>query len=207
MVVTLPASALREFATVPAQVTGLYGTIWHGSARLTGGYALNWDVRPWRLVLLRGVMDLRLEGADTQLTGIATLTPWSASARDISGRAGPGLLALVPGAGLSGCTSRAVVDIQSLRATRDSFAAGGVASIDAGSCIDLLGRATSVPQMTLDLSTRGDDARGVLRDRDGELAQVTLAGDRRLILRIEPEGATLVPGMPTSGPTIVEYPF
>jgi hypothetical protein len=86
-------------------------------------------------------------------------------------------------------------------------AANGVVQIDAGQCKDLLGRDMTIPQMTVDLSTQGNDARAVVSDRDGELGQITVAGDRRLIVRVEPEGATLIPGMPTSGPVIVEYPF
>ena len=61
--------------------------------------------------------------------------------------------------------------------------------------------------MTLDLTTQGNDARGLLRDRDSVLAELTVTGDRRVIGRVEPEGAVLVPGMPTGGPIIIEYPF
>ena len=61
--------------------------------------------------------------------------------------------------------------------------------------------------MRLELSTQGNDAQAQLRDRDSELARLAVTGDRRAILRLEPEGAVLVPGLPTSGPVIVEYPF
>ena len=61
--------------------------------------------------------------------------------------------------------------------------------------------------MTLDLTTQGRDAIAILTDRDSTLAKVTVTGERRLIARIEPEGAVLVPGMPTSGPMIIEMPF
>lgn len=207
LIVTLPASAVRELVILPPQVTGLNGSAWQGRATLDGGYTLSWDLRGWSVLTTRAVTDWTLQGPDTQLTGILTVSPWAAEASDVAGRAGLGLLALLPGSPLKDCTSRAVVDVQTLAWQRDAARAGGVIQIDAGTCQDLLGRATAIPQMTLDLSAQGSDARAVLSDRDGTLAQVTVTGDQRLILRVEPEGATLVPGMPTGGPMIIEYPF
>ncbi len=174
---------------------------------LQGGYALDWSTQSWPLFAARAVVDWTLQGPDTLLTGVAVVTPWSVAGTDILGRAGPGLIALVPGAVFKNCTSRAVVDVQELSWRSSAVAAAGVVSFDAGTCEDFLGRTSSLPAMTLDLSTKGADALAELRDRDGRLAQVTIAGDRRVILRIEPEGATLVPGMPTGGPMVVEYPF
>ncbi|APE42006.1 hypothetical protein BOO69_00210 [Sulfitobacter alexandrii] len=174
---------------------------------MAGGYALNWDLREGELWRLHALMDLTLEGPDTRLEGQAIARLGGFSMRGVSGRAGPGLLALVPDPLISACTSRAVVDVQALSISRDAAAASGVIQIDEGQCKDMLGRDMTVPQMTVDLSTQGNDARAVVSDRGGELGQITVAGDRRFILRIEPEGATLIPGMPTSGPVIVEYPF
>ncbi|MEQ5826269.1 hypothetical protein J3456_02735 [Sulfitobacter sp. NFXS29] len=207
MIVTLPATALHRVAVVPAQITDLYGSLWKGRAVLSGGYSLDWEVRGRSLLLARGVVDWTLQGNDTQLTGVASATPWALEARTVVGRAGPGLLALVPEFALKNCTSRAVVDVQTLRWQEGRAAAAGVVSVEAGSCEDLLGSAATIPQMTLDLTTQGSDARGQLRDRDSVLAEFTVTGDRRLIARVEPEGAVLVPGMPTGGPIIIEYPF
>lgn len=207
LLVTLPVSALRDFIAIPDQVTGLYGGVGVGRATLRGGYSLDWQLRGWPLLRARGVADWTLQGPDTLITGVATVTPRSFSSTDILGRAGPGLLALFPDLAVENCTSRAVVDVQEVTwARRGAMAAAGLVSLDAGSC-DFLGRTTRVPQMTLDLSIQQDDAIGTLRDNDGRLAQVTVSGDRRIIVRIEPEGATLIPGMPTGGPMVLEYPF
>ncbi len=207
LIVTLPATALHRVAVVPAQITDLYGSLWKGRAVLSGGYSLDWEVRGQPLLLARGVVDWTLQGRDTQLTGVARATPWALEAETVVGRAGPGLMALIPGLALKNCTSRAVVDLQSLSWREGRATAAGVVSVEAGNCEDLLGRAASVPQMTLDLTTQGNDARGLLRDRDSVLAELTVTGDRRVIARVEPEGAVLVPGMPTGGPIIIEYPF
>jgi hypothetical protein len=207
LIVTTPASAVRMVIPVPQKVTEIYGSIWNGRATLSNGYSLEWKLRGRSVWLVRGVVDWNLQGQDTQLKGIATVTPWSLRGTDIVGRAGPGLLALVPDTMLMDCSSRAVVDVQDLMVQQGSFAAAGVISTDAGTCKDLLGRSVSLPAMTLDLSTIGADARGDLRDRDGRLAQVTVTGNRRVILRVEPEGAALIPGLPTGGPIVIEYPF
>ena len=86
--VTLPASALRRIAVIPAPITDLYGGLWEGRAVLDGGYSLDWDLRGWPLFAARGVADWTLQGPDTQLTGVATFTPASMSATDIVGESG-----------------------------------------------------------------------------------------------------------------------
>ncbi len=207
LLVTLPAPAIREFVTLPPQITAIYGTLWRGRAQIEGGYTLVWDAAPGALLRATAQYDLTLEGADTRLTGVASLTPWAVAVTDLTGRAGPGLLQLVPDIPVKACQSRAVVDVRSLRLTRRAAAADGQLTIDAGACTDIFDRTQTVPAMTLDLLTQGTDAVAILRDRDGQLGQFTLAGDRRFIARVAPEGATLVPGLPTSGPIILEYPF
>jgi hypothetical protein len=64
--------------------------------------------------------------------------------------------------------------------------------------------------MVLGLSTEGPDARAVLATADAAatpLASLTVTADRRLLIRIEPDGALLVPGMPSSAATTLEYWF
>ena len=80
-------------------------------------------------------------------------------------------------------------------------------SIEAGRCIDRSGRDHSVPALRVDLLSQGDDAVAIVSDDGGQLARLTLTSDRRALVRVEPEGAVLVPGLPTSGPIILEYPL
>lgn len=207
LLATFPATAVKEFVILPPQVTELYGSLWRGRAQLVGGNTLEWTNDPKRLLLLRVGWDVVLKGPDTQLTGAVILSPWAVEVLNMSGRAGPGLLQLVPGVPIESCSARAVVDVQMLQLARAAAAADGRIAIEEGSCVDAFERRQPVPQMTVDLLTQGADALAVLTDRDGELARFTVAGDRRLIVRVEPAGATLVPGLPTSGPIILEYPF
>lgn len=207
LAVSAPATSVRELVTLPPQITEVSGRLWSGRATLLGGYTLRWQGNAGQLLRGKLRMDVSLQGHDTQLMGQVWMTPTSVGANDVSGRAGPGLLPLFPNFLVKSCTSRAIVDVALLRVGRDSAAADGVILVDAGTCVDQFGGDNTVPKLQLDLLTQGRDAVGQLTDRDGSLAQFTITGDRRVIARIEPEGAVLVPGLPTSGPIIVEYPF
>ena len=110
LVATMPASALSDLATMPRQVTAFYGTIWQGRADLIDGYRIDWDHRPGDLLGLRLAADATLQGPDTLLRGTVRVTPWTISARDVTGRAGPGLLALADGLAIAGCSTRAIVE-------------------------------------------------------------------------------------------------
>lgn len=207
LAVTMPASALRRFVDLPPQVTDLQGTVWSGTARLTDGYTVQWRTQLAALILARITAVVTLTGADTQVIGSVQVSPWSIAVRDVEGRVGAGVLRLVPGLLIDGCATRAVVDVTLARFGGGQAAADGRINIEAGTCRDLGGNVIPVPAMTLTLRTEGTDAVAALADATQALAQVTVAGDRRLLIRVEPAGAALIPGMPSSGPTILEYPF
>jgi hypothetical protein len=204
---TMPASALRRIIDLPPQITDLRGTVWQGSATLTDGYALHWDSHFSALILARISADVTLTGADTQLTGTVSISPWTTALRDLTGRAGPGLLALAPRVPVESCTSRAIVDVSLASFGRGRAAAEGQIELEAGACTDFAGNPIAVPALTIALHGAGNDAVADLTDTQTPLAQVTVAGDRRLIIRVEPAGAALIPGLPSSGPIMLEYPF
>jgi hypothetical protein len=202
-----PARAVTQVVTPPAQVTAIYGSLWNGRVTLTGGYVVEWRTDPGQIVFGRFTGDAVLKGADTQVTGTFAATPFSLSAQDIAGRAGPGLLQLFPALLVESCETRAVVDIAAIRLDRKSAFADGTVAIDAGTCTDTSGTVITLPQTRVNLGSEARNLTAVLSDRDSQLAKATLASDRRLILRVEPEGAVLIPGLPTGGPIIIEYPF
>ena len=204
----MPATALAKLIVLPPQIERLSGSLWQGDAALTGGYTLHWDTRLGGLVLGRLGADVTLIGADTLLAGQLRASPRQMSLRDVAGRAGPGLLELAPNLAVTGCTSRAVVDVPLLALGRSAAAADGTVTLDAGACTTFDGTDVAVPSLTLTLTTQGPDAVADLTDAAATpLAQITVAGDHRLILRLDPAGAMLIPGLPTSGPIILEYPF
>jgi hypothetical protein len=210
LAITMPASFLRTLVALPPQVETLSGSAWRGRATISGGHLLDWRVSFRELWLGRLVADTTLDGPDTRLEAVLAILPWQISARDWTGRAGPGLVALAPRLAVTSCSTSAVVAVERLALGRSSAAARGEIGIAEGTCSDRSGREHTVPAMTLRLSTDGSDALAALSLNGATatpLAQVTVTGDRRLLVRIEPEGAALVPGMPASGPTILEYPF
>lgn len=207
LAVTMPASALRRIIDLPPQIVALQGTIWNGRATLQDGYALQWDGQFGALILARVSANVTLTGADTQLTATVRFSPGTVSVREVAGRAGPGLLILAPGLPLDGCTSRAIVDVPLASFGRGRAAAEGRIDIAAGDCTDFAGNSIPVPALILTLHSEGNDAVADLTDPQTALAQLIVAGDRRLLIRVEPAGAALIPGMPTSGRTEIEYPF
>lgn len=210
LAVTMPASAVGSLVTLPSQVEALSGSVWRGRAALAGGHVLDWRVSLRALWRGRLVADAGLEGPDTRLSGLLALSPWRVAADDWTGRAGPGLLALAPGLAVASCTSRAVVAVDRLALGRRAAAAQGRVEIAQGACLDGDGREIPVPAMVLRLAADGRDATAVLVRDDATatpLASLRVTGDRRLLVRVEPAGAALVPGMPASAATTLEYPI
>ena len=205
LVVTMPASVIARIIGPPPQVETVSGSLWRGRARLSGGYDLTWRWTAGELLRFSLGVSADLDGVDTQLSGRLFVSPFAVNANDVSGRAGPGLLGLVPGLPVKGCDTRAVVDISGFEIGRTSAAALGRIGIAEGTCTDTRGTAHPFPAMTVDLSTEGDDAVGVLSSEDARLAQFALSGDVRARVRVEPEGAILVPGLPMGGPIELEF--
>lgn len=210
LAVTMPAPVLASLVSLPPQVETLSGSVWRGRADLAGRHALDWRVSFRDLWRGRLVADARLDGPDTRLAGLLALSPWRIAALDWSGRAGPGLLALAPGLAVESCTSRAVVAVERLALSQRAAAAAGEIEVAEGACTDRDGEEIAVPAMRLDLATEGRDAVAFLTLDDGSatpLARLDVTGDRRLLVRIEPEGAALVPGLPSSAPILLERPL
>ncbi len=210
LAVTMPAAVVAKLVELPPQVEALSGSVWSGRAAISGGYALTWDTSFGGLIVGRITLDGTFAGADTQVTGSVRLSPWSVMFTDVQGRAGPGLLALLPGLPVTACTSRAIIDVGRAGIGRSWAAADGTVLIAAGTCTDRGGTDLTVPALRMTMQTDGRDARAQLTTDDDAatlLASVMVAGDRRLIVRVEPDGARLVPGMPSSAATELEYPF
>lgn len=208
LVVTMPAAVAGRLVALPPQVESLSGSVNAGQAALRGGHVLSWSLSWSRIALGEIGFSLHLQGGDTLLDGAGGVTPRGWHLTRLEGRAGPGLLALADGLALSDCTARAAVDIARLGQNRRQVTADGRVGIEAGSCLDPAGNEIAIPAMDLTLTTEGTDAAALLTDAAGvELARARVTADRRLILRIEPAGARLVPGMPASSATEIEYPF
>lgn len=208
LVMTMPASVVRTLVVLPSQVETLSGSLSRGRAGLLGGYTLDWTWSPGDLITGRIAAGVELQGPDTRLEGRIEATPFAVSAHDLRGRAGAGLLALFPRLAVESCSPRAVVAIDSLSAGRRAFAAQGAIETSQGVCLDRNGTEIPVPAMVMGLSTQGADTNAVLSDDTGTtLARLAVTGERMLRVTVEPQGAALVPGMPSSAPTSLAMPF
>ena len=203
---TMPARTIARLVDLPPQVQALEGYLRDGRARLEGGYVLGWSLRPAELAGLRIAADVALAGPDSALDGRVTLTPTRWALRDFGGRAGAGLLRLAPGLGLD-CDGRARVDVRLVEWTRSAMRAGGAIDVADGICRPN-GREAPLPATRITLEEDGDAARAVARTEDGTvLATLRATPARRALLRVEPAGAVLVPGMPSGAATTLEFPF
>ena len=189
LVVFAPVSVIARAVTIPSQIEGLYGSIWQGRAVLAGGYDLTWSTRSGALWGGRLEAPATLAGADTQLTGTLSVGWGGVEVTGLTGRAGPGLLALADGFPEMVCTSRAVVDVDRVSVSRGllmrddgRIAAQGLVSVAEGDCTEPSGRVTAVPAMDLTLATEGDDAVARLTSGDLLLLTASLRGARRMAL-------------------------
>lgn len=199
-----PATVLTRILSLPPQIETLSGSLWQGRAGLVQGHALDWTLRPADLLRLRIGADIELSGADTLVQAGAWVGWQRFAASDVKGRAGPGLLALAD-PGLI-CDSRAVLDVDELGWSPGRASATGEIAIAAGTCTRA-GQTVDLPALKVDLGSEGQDAVAIVTSAGDTLGRVQITGDRRAVLRIEPAGAALIPGMPSSAATQLEYPF
>ena len=202
---TVPMSLLTRLIAPGPAVEQVYGDPREGGATLVGGYRLTWRSAPGLAGGPHLGADLRLSGPDTLLTGVARAEPAGLRITGLSGRAGPGLAALVPGAWDCGM-SVTVEDVALFWGWRRTAAAGR-AETPAGTCSKGR-RSVDVPPLTLTLGSVGTDATATLAARDAPpMARAVLRRDRVLDLTIEPAAADVFPALPRGGPIALTLPF
>lgn len=203
---TMPAQSVARLVNLPPQVHGLHGHLRAGGASLVGGYKLDWTVTPGALLLGRLAATARLSGADTELTGEFAASLGGVVVRNLQGRAGAGLLQLLNGTDLA-CDSRATLNVGVLRFGGGRAEADGRIDIAEGMC-SAGGQSAPLPAAEVTLTSDSNDALAVIDTQAGvRIGSARATGDRRMILRLEPEGAAMIPGAPSSAPTILEIPF
>lgn len=208
---TAPARVVGRIVELPPVVSHISGTVWNGEAVLANRLVAEWRVRPTASLGARALrLDWSVAGSDTRLTGAASVGPdGSVSVAGITGIAGWSLVE----AALTGvpfrCDPRARVDIAEIAVADAAFRAEGTMITGRGECADEVG-AVAVPALEALVENVADGVRLLVRLREqpdtvlGE-AVVTAAGD--LVITIQPAGAALVPGMPTSAATVIEMPL
>lgn len=208
---TAPSRIVGRFVDLPPAVSHLSGTVWKGEAVLANRLVADWRVDPSASLGARALrLGWSMAGSDTRLTGTASIAPDGAvSVTGISGVAGWSLVE----AALTGvpfrCDPRARVDIAEIAVADGQFRAEGRMTTGPGQCADDIG-AVAVPALDAEVENVDGGVRLLVRLNErpdtvlGE-AVVTAAGD--LIITIQPAGAALVPGMPTSAASVIEMPL
>ncbi|KIN74992.1 hypothetical protein Z945_2890 [Sulfitobacter noctilucae] len=201
----VPISLLTRNIDMPPAVLAVQGSVGDGRALLEGGYALRWDSRLLMLPLPHLRSDTVLEGGDTRLTGWASAGLRGFAVVDLSGRAGPGLARLIPGAWT--CEMSATVRDVSLRWGWRDAAAGGNVATPAGICTEGT-RQANIPSLQINLSQVGKDGLATLSS-DGQppMARIRLGRDRIIDIAIEPTAAEIFTALPRGGPITLQLPF
>lgn len=200
---------------MPAAITSLSGSIWHGQATLVGGHVAQWSVLPWAsLGHAALVAQWSLQGPGTQLQGSASLRSNSLRASAVDGRASWRLVsALAPTLPVT-CDLQARVAINEVVIVGNTLetldgevrsgpalcAANGAGASEPVEVPPLRALATTDEQGPRVNVTSADDAAT-------PLARATLSAQNTLALTLLPRGAKLIPGMPSSGETLLEIPL
>ncbi len=204
--------AATLLATLPARlvvmpsgfVQDVAGTVWEGTAALTGGHALRWYWSPLGSLGSGSVAaDWTLDGPDTVLTGVGHWRPGGVSVDQVAGRAGWALVGLAAPALPLTCDS--VLTLRHVGGAADRFA--GEVSSTAGHCGPRGTVPTTPVPRLLGLATdNGRVSRLSLTPwsaRNLPLINVTLSRDRTLIIEITPAGAAQLGGtLPPRGATM-----
>lgn len=180
------------------------------------GLMLEWQVNALASVLTGSLRaDVTLTGLDSDLTAQIAVRGDSASLRSASGTIGwPLVDALMPGLTI-GCNLTAHLrDLTILGIPFHGLAnalpnAAGSLQVGQGTCARHDGKFGTVPVPDLAVTVAPKDGGSLGRVAttqapDTPLADAELTKDARILIRVYPEGAARVPGMPSGGITELE---
>lgn len=210
----VPQSALTS--AVPLTLSG---TIWHGRMLPKPGLVLEWQVNALTSVLTGSLRaDVTLNGFDSDLTAQIAVSRNSASLLSAQGTLGwPLVDVLMPGLTI-GCVLTAhlrdlvIRDVPLHDLVHHLPTATGSLQVAQGTCARHDGKFGAVPVPDLTLTVVPKDAGSFGRvvttgAPDTPLAEAELTKDARILIKVYPEGAVKVPGMPSSGVTELELPL
>jgi len=220
LIVTAPASVVGRILPDVPEDTVFAGSIWHGSARFGNTARVGWDFdAAASRAALAPVFAVEVTGPDTRLTGWASAGPMprptGVTLRDVRGRAGWSLaMAAVPDLTIR-CTPIATVDLAAVTLRQDrTVHAEGTLRSPAGTCRNLarpdMPPVAVPPLVAIARTDAAGAAQAVLATRDAPdvtLAEARLDDRAVLTLTVRPEGARMVPGLPTAFPIVVEMPL
>lgn len=207
---TMPARMVGRVVGLPPQVVHLAGTVWKGESVFTDGVVVTWRVDPLRSLLALALeAEWTLQSPDTRLSGLVQVSPNAFAVSRITGVAGWSLVeAALPQVPFT-CEPRARVEIDRVSHAAGVIDAAGTLTTAEGICGDAIADVL-VPALAGEIVPESDGVRLTVSMREppgtvlGE-ARITQTGV--LELTIQPAGAALVPGMPSSAATMIEIPL
>lgn len=213
---TFPVSVAAGYVSPPVEINGYSGTVWNGAVELRGSHSLRWRVDPFASLAGVGLaLNVGLRGPGTDLAGLVTLRGFSGRDMRLDGLSGPAgwplVAALAPELEIA-CDAAAVAQDVELAVSSGQRSASGSLRSGSGSCVrtDRAMEPTPVPALDARLETVPTGVRAVLTaaaDPGTPLAEAEVTNDDVLRVTVHPAGAALVPGMPASGETSLEFPL
>jgi hypothetical protein len=216
LVASLPASVAAGYVVPPVKINGYSGTVWAGAAEMAGGHSLRWRVDlPGSLAALGVVLDTGLRGPGTELAGRVTVRGIRGEDLRLDGLSGPVawplVAAMAPRLAIA-CDAAVAVSDVSLASLGGVRSGAGSLRAGPGACVRSGREMTPVPVPALAarLATEPAGVRAVLTRAEAAetpLAEAMLTAQDVLVVTVFAEGAALVPGMPASGETTLEFPL
>ena len=218
LVASVPASFLARYVVPPVEINGYSGTLWSGSAQMAGGHGLDWHVDPaGSLVALSAVLDAEIRGPGTELAGRVSLHGMRGQDLRVEGLNGPVawplVAALAPQLAIT-CDAAAVIENLSLASLDGSRRGTGRLQAGPGTCMrtdrGMTPEPVPVPALVARITTEPTGLLAVLTQADAPgtaLAEAVITAEDVLKVTVFPAGAALVPGMPASGETTLEFPL
>ena len=185
-------------------VVNVHGSLRNGNATLKGGYRLRWQSNAKVLWLPHLATEFVLEGADTRVTGVIQTGVRGIALANASGRAGPDLAAMVPGAWACDMMAR-ISDVSFNWGWRSTGGSGDITTPQ-GSCAKA-GREITLPPLILSFSDVDWGALATLTSDTAPLATVLIRRERQLDIAIQPAAADVFPQLPRGGPITLQLPF
>ncbi len=210
---TIPARLVASQTMLPEEFIDVSGTLWNGQAVLKGGYELKWNILPLRsLFQISLAVDWKLEGADTSLSGQASLLSDSATLAAVEGRAGWGIIGLALPDVMLSCDAAAAVSLSRVVLREDFQGAVGEMRSGPAVCVDTARtppQSLEIPALTA-VSSMGADGSlvKVVETANPATPLADLAINARVLsITVYPDAARLTNALPTSGPITLEIPF
>lgn len=210
LAVTAPAAVIARAVDLPPAIVGLTGTVWQGQAAVDGGSVVGWSVNAAGSLQSRAIAaDWTVTGPDTRLSGEIIGSTGRIEIADVSGVVGWSLISAVVADLPVQCDLTARVGIARAALGPGDVSGSGTATTPPMTCRTENGGDVAIPALSSVMAPIEGGVRIEISAREGgeRLGSVDLLAKGWMALTLEPAGARLIPGMPSSAATVVEMPI